>query len=77
MPLPWLGEQLYGAFGVCISKRQMLGLQPLPTVDVYSTLVVSGATDRSDPQSATVFTFNTQDRISTHKGAVTLRVVYC
>lgn len=66
MPLPWLGEQLYGAFGVCISKRQTLGLQQLPTVDVYSTSVVSVATDSSDPQGATAFTSNTQDRINTH-----------
>ncbi|MFJ4346334.1 type IV conjugative transfer system coupling protein TraD [Pseudomonas sp. NPDC089401] len=38
----------------------------LPTVDVYSTSVVSGATDSSDPQGATAFTSNTQDRINTH-----------
>lgn len=38
----------------------------LPKVDVYSTSVVSGATDSSDPQGATAFTSNTQDRINTH-----------
>lgn len=38
----------------------------LPTVDVYSTSVVSGATDSSDPRGATAFTSNTQDRINTH-----------
>lgn len=37
----------------------------LPKVDVYTTSVMSGATDSSDPHSSTAFTSNTQDRIST------------
>jgi conjugative coupling factor TraD (TOL family) len=37
----------------------------LPKVDVYTTSVISGATDSSDPHSSTAFTSNTQDRIST------------
>jgi conjugative coupling factor TraD (SXT/TOL subfamily) len=37
----------------------------LPKVDVYTTSVMSGATDSSDPHSNTAFTSNTQDRIST------------
>jgi conjugative coupling factor TraD (TOL family) len=36
----------------------------LPKVDVYTTSVISGATDSSDPHSSTAFTSNTQDRIS-------------
>ncbi|MBT2375323.1 type IV conjugative transfer system coupling protein TraD [Pseudomonas fluorescens] len=40
--------------------------QQLPKVDVYSTSVVSGATDSSDPQGTTAFTSTTQDRINTH-----------
>ena len=37
----------------------------LPKVEVYTTSVVSGATDTSDPQGQTAFTSNTQDRITT------------
>lgn len=37
----------------------------LPKVDVYTTTLVSGATDSSDPSSKTDFTSNTQDRVST------------
>ncbi|HEP8940031.1 TPA: type IV conjugative transfer system coupling protein TraD [Pseudomonas aeruginosa] len=37
----------------------------LPKVDVYTTTLVSGATDSSDIHGATDFTSNTQDRIST------------
>ena len=37
----------------------------LPKVEVYTTSVVSGATDTSDPQGHTAFTSNTQDRITT------------
>ncbi|HBN8507729.1 type IV conjugative transfer system coupling protein TraD [Pseudomonas aeruginosa] len=36
----------------------------LPKVEVYSTTIVSGATDSSDIRGATDFTSNTQDRIS-------------
>ncbi|NWA05403.1 type IV conjugative transfer system coupling protein TraD [Pseudomonas gingeri] len=36
----------------------------LPKVDVYSTTLVSGATDSSDPSGGTDFTSNTQDRVS-------------
>ena len=36
----------------------------LPKVEVYTTSVVSGATDTSDPQGHTAFTSNTQDRIT-------------
>ncbi|MEW0205481.1 type IV conjugative transfer system coupling protein TraD [Escherichia coli] len=36
----------------------------LPKVGVYSTTIVSGATDSSDIRGATDFTSNTQDRIS-------------
>lgn len=36
----------------------------LPKVDVYSTTLVSGATDSSDPSGTTDFTSNTQDRVS-------------
>lgn len=36
----------------------------LPKVEVYSTTIVSGATDSSDVRGATDFTSNTQDRIS-------------
>jgi len=36
----------------------------LPKVEVYTTTVVSGATDSSDIRGATDFTSNTQDRIS-------------
>jgi conjugative coupling factor TraD (SXT/TOL subfamily) len=36
----------------------------LPRVEVYTTTVVSGATDSSDIQGSTDFTSNTQDRIS-------------
>lgn len=36
----------------------------LPKVEVYSTMIVSGATDSSDIRGATDFTSNTQDRIS-------------
>ncbi|WP_017906767.1 type IV conjugative transfer system coupling protein TraD [Pseudomonas asplenii] len=36
----------------------------LPKVDVYSTTLVSGATDSSDASGGTDFTSNTQDRIS-------------
>ncbi|MFQ6591071.1 MULTISPECIES: type IV conjugative transfer system coupling protein TraD [Pseudomonas] len=36
----------------------------LPKVDVYSTTLVSGATDSSDPSGNTDFTSNTQDRVS-------------
>ena len=35
----------------------------LPTVEVYSALLASGATDSSEPHGATAFTSNTQDRI--------------
>ncbi|MCH2559354.1 MAG: type IV conjugative transfer system coupling protein TraD [Alcanivorax sp.] len=37
----------------------------LPKVEVYTTSIVSGATDTSDPQGHTAFTSNTQDRITT------------
>ncbi len=37
----------------------------LPKVDVYTTTLVSGATDSSDVQGQTDFTSNAQDRIST------------
>lgn len=37
----------------------------LPKVDVYTTTLVSGATDSSDIHGQTDFTSNTQDRIST------------
>lgn len=37
----------------------------LPKVEVYTTSIVSGATDTSDPQGQTAFTSNTQDRITT------------
>lgn len=37
----------------------------LPKVDVYTTTLVSGATDSSDIHGATDFTSSTQDRIST------------
>ncbi|WP_337261525.1 MULTISPECIES: type IV conjugative transfer system coupling protein TraD [unclassified Serratia (in: enterobacteria)] len=37
----------------------------LPKVEVYSTALVSGATDSSDVEGNTAFTSNTQDRIST------------
>lgn len=37
----------------------------LPKVDVYTTTLVSGATDSSDIHGATDFTSNAQDRIST------------
>lgn len=36
----------------------------LPKVEVYSTTLVSGATDSSDPSGNTDFTSNTQDRVS-------------
>jgi conjugative coupling factor TraD (TOL family) len=36
----------------------------LPKVDVYTTTLVSGATDSSDPSGNTDFTSNTQDRVS-------------
>lgn len=38
----------------------------LPKVDVYSTTLVSGATDSSDPSGSTDFTSNTQDRVSSN-----------
>ncbi|ASD11670.1 type IV conjugative transfer system coupling protein TraD [Pseudomonas aeruginosa] len=38
--------------------------QQLPKVEVYTTTVVSGATDSSDIRGSTDFTSNTQDRIS-------------
>lgn len=37
----------------------------LPKVDISSNTMISGATDTSDPHSATAFTSNTQDKIST------------
>jgi conjugative coupling factor TraD (TOL family) len=37
----------------------------LPKVEIYTTSIVSGATDTSDPQANTAFTSNTQDRITT------------
>lgn len=37
----------------------------LPTVEVSSNTLISGATDTSDPHSGTAFTSNTQDRIAT------------
>jgi conjugative coupling factor TraD (TOL family) len=36
----------------------------LPKVDVYTTTLVSGATDSSDPSASADFTSNTQDRVS-------------
>ena len=36
----------------------------MPKVEVYTTTIVSGATDSSDIRGATDFTSNTQDRIS-------------
>ena len=36
----------------------------LPKVDVYTTTLISGATDSSDPSAKTDFTSNTQDRVS-------------
>ena len=38
----------------------------LPKVEVYTTTVMSGATDSSDPTGNTAFTSNTQDRISSN-----------
>ena len=38
--------------------------EQLPKVDIYSTTLVSGATDASDPSGNTDFTSNTQDRVS-------------
>ncbi|PMR78727.1 type IV conjugative transfer system coupling protein TraD [Billgrantia endophytica] len=39
--------------------------QQLPKVEVYTTALMSGATDSSDPHGKTDFTSNTLDRIST------------
>jgi hypothetical protein len=36
----------------------------LPQVEVYTSTLVSGATDSSDPQGRTAFTSNTQDRVA-------------
>ena len=36
----------------------------LPQVEVYTTSLVSGATDSSDPSGNTAFTSNTQDRVT-------------
>jgi conjugative coupling factor TraD (TOL family) len=36
----------------------------LPKVEVYTTALVSGATDASDPRGNTAFTSNTQDRVT-------------
>jgi len=36
----------------------------LPKVEVYTTALVSGATDSSDPRGNTAFTSNTQDRVT-------------
>ncbi|GHU37573.1 conjugative coupling factor TraD, PFGI-1 class [Betaproteobacteria bacterium] len=38
--------------------------QQLPKVEVYTTSIVSGATDGSDPRGHTAFTSNTQDRVT-------------
>ena len=46
------------------ATAELLTMQ-LPKVEVYTTSVVSGATDTSDPQGHTAFTSNTQDRITT------------
>jgi conjugative coupling factor TraD (TOL family) len=45
------------------ATAELLTLQ-LPKVEVYTTSIVSGATDTSDPQGHTAFTSNTQDRIT-------------
>src|SRR5690606_19848423 len=37
----------------------------LPKVEIYTTAVISGATDTSDPQGHTAFTSTTADRITT------------
>jgi conjugal transfer pilus assembly protein TraD len=37
--------------------------EQLPTVEVYASAIVSGATDISDPSAETAFTSNTQDRL--------------
>jgi hypothetical protein len=36
----------------------------IPQVEVYTTSIVSGATDGSDPRGKTAFTSNTQDRVT-------------
>jgi hypothetical protein len=36
----------------------------IPQVEVYTTSIVSGATDGSDPRGHTAFTSNTQDRVT-------------
>lgn len=36
----------------------------LPKVEVFTTQIMSGATDSSDPQGRTAFTSNTQDRVT-------------
>src|SRR3546814_1690271 len=47
-----------------ISATAELLTRQLPKVEVYTTTIVSGATDSSDIRGATDFTSNTQDRIS-------------
>jgi conjugative coupling factor TraD (TOL family) len=37
----------------------------IPKVEVYTTSIMSGATDASDPHGQTAFTSNTQDRVTT------------
>jgi conjugative coupling factor TraD (TOL family) len=46
------------------STAELLTRQ-LPKVEVYTTVISSGATDSSDPRAHTAFTSNTQDRITT------------
>jgi hypothetical protein len=36
----------------------------IPQVEVYTTAIMSGATDVSDPRGNTAFTSNTQDRVT-------------
>ncbi len=63
--------QVIGNFNNLIMLRvretvtaELLTMQ-LPKVEVYTTTIVSGSTDTSDPQGNTAFTSNTQDRITT------------
>ena len=62
--------QVIGNFNTLIMLRvretataELLTRQ-LPKVEVHTTTLVSGATDSSDPSSATDFTSSTQDRVS-------------
>ena len=46
------------------ATAELLTRQP-PKVEVYTTSLMSGATDSSDPTGNTAFTSNTQDRVTT------------